>query len=158
MLSCIWTNPDSFFSSLISLIGTIFVVLSLCEIAAIYPTAGGKNSSLCSPLAPIAHWINIRTISLGPLSHSGIISCHSIMVYRLDIYRWPTCPRRFSSLCRRATATGSHYPQQPRHIYWDTMAGDALLLVNLRVLHGGQYLWLQDSTSYQHHCWLVEKH
>ncbi|KAJ5539003.1 Amino acid/polyamine transporter I [Penicillium frequentans] len=34
--------PCLFYNYLISLIGTIFVVLSLCEIAAIYPTAGGQ--------------------------------------------------------------------------------------------------------------------
>ncbi|KAJ6096963.1 Amino acid/polyamine transporter I [Penicillium sp. IBT 16267x] len=51
--------PCLFYNYLISLIGTIFIVLSLCEIAAIYPTAGGQY-----------HWVHCLT----PVSYRATAS------------------------------------------------------------------------------------
>lgn len=62
----------TFFVSVITLIGTIFVVLSLGEIASIYPTAGGKTCCpRVFPLSPLFLWHIHQMLLLTSLSNLG---------------------------------------------------------------------------------------
>lgn len=162
--------------SIIAFVGTVFIVLSLSEIASVYPTAGGmgpiQNPSLfiATPAVLISflvsgftspndipvfvtHSQRLRTISLGPLPDPSIVPSHSGLVYGLDLHRRPACAHRICGLCRWAAVASPHHSKQSRLIHPGKMAGNAVLLARHRVFDCDQYLGVEDLAALKHRRW-----
>lgn len=124
----------------------MFIVLSLSEIASIYPTAGGMTLiphppanpclSLTVPLA-----MN-RSIPLGSLPYPCIVSKNCILVYWLDLNRRTIGVLCLGGLCSRLAAPGSHHLEPSGLLYPDKMARYAFLLAYSGLLNCHQYLGL----------------
>jgi hypothetical protein len=131
---------------MITLIGTMFVVLSLSEIASMYPTAGGMTLIPRPPANPcVSLTFSLamnRSIPLGLLSYTCILPKNGILVYWLDL-NWRTigvlC---LGGLCSRLAAPGSHHLEPSGLLHPDKMARDAFLLAYSGLLNCHQYLGL----------------